>query len=189
MNKTHLTWHCRQAALIIKRGGLIAYPTETVYGLGCDPLNLKPILKILELKHRPLAKGLIIIAAEVNQLLPYIESSPTEIDKTLLSSETQPTTWIFKAQPWVPTWLTGQHTTLAVRLTSHPAAHALCMQLQHPIVSTSANPPGTRPARNRYILRKWFHSKLDHISPGTTSIHNTPSIIKDVKTGLILRQA
>ncbi|NOY71388.1 MAG: tRNA threonylcarbamoyladenosine biosynthesis protein RimN [Gammaproteobacteria bacterium] len=188
MNKAHLTWHCRQAAHIIKRGGLIAYPTETVYGLGCDPLNLESILKILELKHRPLAKGLIIIAAEVNQLLPYIESNPTEIENTLLSPDTKPTTWAFKAQPWVPAWLTGQHTTLAVRLTSHPAAHSLCMQLAHPIISTSANPPGARPARNGHLLRKWFHHKLDFILPGTTPHHNTPSMIKDVKTGLILRQ-
>ncbi len=185
--RAHLAWHCHQSAQLIKLGGVIAYPTETVYGLGCDPLNIDAVLKLIALKNRPISKGFIIVAAEVGQLSPYIESNQTEINSTLLSPGKQPTTWVFKAQPWVPAWLTGQHTTLAVRLTSHPFAKALCSQLQHPIISTSANPAGVKPARNHYILRKWFGDDLDFILPGTPPAHSTPSLIKDVKTGLILR--
>jgi len=183
----HLAWHCRQSAQIIKLGGLIAYPTETVYGLGCDPLNMVAVLKLIELKHRPLAKGLIIIAAEIDQLLPYIETNQAELNNTLLSPQKQPTTWIFKAQSWVPVWLTGEHTTIAVRLTSHPIAKALCSQLQHPLISTSANPSGVNSARNHYILRRWFRHELDFIFPVMLPAHSRPSIIKDVKTGLTLR--
>jgi len=186
---THLAWHSRLSARIIQQGGLIAYPTETVYGLGCDPLNAEAITKLLDLKFRPMSKGLIIVAATVEQLLPYIETSQSNIDNTLLSMTDQPTTWSFRAQSWVPAWLTGNHTTIAIRLTTHPVAKALCSRLQHPLVSTSANPPGISPARNKYILRKCFYKNVDYIMPGDTIAHGKPSIIKDAETGLIVRQA
>ncbi len=138
----------RLAVQKIKAGEIIAYPTEAVFGLGCDPLNEKTVSKLLALKHRPVEKGLILIASSFSQLEPYLV-----LNEKILSQITPtwpgPVTWIIPSQPWVPEWLTGNHSSLAVRVTNHPIARLLCEKNGEPLVSTSANinskPPATKP--------------------------------------------
>jgi len=128
----------RLAVQKINQGEVIAYPTEAVYGLGCNPLDEEAVLKLLALKKRSVDKGLILIASSIEQLDPYLQLSD-EIVSRVQESWPGPVTWIIPAQPWVPQWLTGEHSSLAVRVTAHPIARSLCEEYEGPIVSTSAN--------------------------------------------------
>ncbi|MBP8284057.1 MAG: Sua5/YciO/YrdC/YwlC family protein, partial [Chromatiaceae bacterium] len=115
----------RLAAHWIKAGGVVAYPTEAVYGLGCDPWNGEATRRILTLKQRPESKGLILIAAAIQQLTPFVELLEAERMEAILASWPGPHTWLLPARPEVPSWLRGEHATLAVRVTAHPLAAAL----------------------------------------------------------------
>ncbi len=132
------------AARYLKAGKVIAYPTEAVFGLGCDPLNEEAVMTLLDIKQRPIEKGLILIAASIEQLTPYLVVDQAIIQR-ISPTWPGPTTWIIPAQSWVPKWLTGSHSSLAVRVTNHPIAHGLCEKFGGPIVSTSANTT-TQPA-------------------------------------------
>ena len=140
----HASFKIKNAVRHLKAGAVIAYPTEAVYGLGCDPLNETAVMNLLEIKQRPVEKGLILIASSLEQLRPYLLLNQTIIER-ISPTWPGPVTWIIPAQPWVPTWLTGAHQSLAVRVTHHPIAHDLCAQFGSPLVSTSANPT-TKPA-------------------------------------------
>lgn len=128
----------RQAASCCHTGGVIAYPTESVYGLGCDPLNPVAVAKILQLKQRQPEKGLILIAGSLQQLLPFIDISSQQ-QKHLHSSDDQPITWLVKPSPLAPSWVTGQHPKIAVRITQHPIARDLCLATGYPLVSIFSN--------------------------------------------------
>lgn len=128
----------------LNAGNVIAYPTEAVYGLGCQPLNEHAVMHLLHLKQRPIEKGLILIAASLQQLEPYLQLTDA-IVKRVTPTWPGPVTWVMPAQASVPKWLTGEHNTLAVRVTAHPIAQQLCRDYGGPIVSTSANAT-TQPA-------------------------------------------
>jgi L-threonylcarbamoyladenylate synthase len=132
------------AAEQLKAGKVIAYPTEAVYGLGCDPLNEQAVMHLLHIKHRPIEKGLILIAASLQQLEPYLLLND-EILARITPTWPGAVTWLIPAQASVPVWLTGEHNTLAVRVTAHPIAQQLCACYGGAIVSTSAN-ASTEPA-------------------------------------------
>ncbi|MDD5581243.1 MAG: L-threonylcarbamoyladenylate synthase [Methylobacter sp.] len=138
------TFKIRNAVRHIKAGNIIAYPTEAVYGLGCDPLNETAVMALLDIKQRPVEKGLILIASSLAQLRPYLILDKSVLDRTE-PTWPGPVTWVIPARPWVPKWLTGAHKTLAVRVTNHPIASQLCAHYGCPLVSTSAN-PSTQPA-------------------------------------------
>jgi len=179
-------WPVRQAATCLHAGGVIAYPTEAIYGLGCDPLNLEAVLRLLSIKQRDPAKGLILIADNIQRLLPFIKITAAQ-RKTLMQSWPGPNTWLVPAQDWVPEWLTGQHDTLAVRVTAHPLVAALCREAEMPIVSTSANLSGHPPARNALQVRKGLAGKIDFLLSGQTSGQHRPSMIRDLKSGKVIR--
>ncbi len=180
-------WQIKKASNIVKNGGVIVYPTEAVYGLGCDPLNPCAVGKILDIKNRRIDKGLLLITANIKHIMAYIHKPQTDkINAILLSSET-PTTWLFKAAENVPYWLTGNHPTIAIRLTQHPIAKALCTQLGHPLVSTSANISTKPPIVRKVLAYKHFYKKVDYIISGSVGNHNSPSEIRDAASGQILR--
>ena len=182
-----MRWSLRRAATALQNGGVIAYPTEAVYGLGCDPLNEAAINRLLQLKQRDPGKGLILIADELHRLEPFLRPlSKSEHAKISKKSE-KPTTWIIPAQDWVPNWLTGWHSTLAVRVTDHPIAAELCKLAKMPIVSTSANLSDHRPARTSIQVRLQFDGQLDAIVAGKVDATATPSLIRDLKTDKIIR--
>ncbi|BBA33473.1 threonylcarbamoyl-AMP synthase [Methylocaldum marinum] len=177
----------RLAAARLRRGGIIAYPTEGVFGLGCNPLDRESVLRLLALKQRPTAKGLVLIAAEFTQLEPYLDI-PTELMRNrVLATWPGPVTWIIPAADWVPAWLTGEHAGLAVRVTAHPVAAALCLAFGRPIVSTSANPSGLPPARTALSVRKYFRDGSVMIVPGQLGELRGPTAMYDASTGVRLR--
>jgi L-threonylcarbamoyladenylate synthase len=180
-------WHLRQAARIIHNGGVIAYPTEAVYGLGCDPLNAKAVLHLLALKRRSIDKGLVLIASDRDQLKPFIAPLDSNQIDTLDASWPGPVTWLVPANPNTPQWLKGNHNTIAVRVTAHSLAAALCRELGHALVSTSANLSGTRPARNPLQVHRYFDQQLDGILNGPLGKLAKPTPIQDLCTGRIVR--
>jgi L-threonylcarbamoyladenylate synthase len=181
-------WQVREAARALRAGGVIAYPTETVYGLGCDPLDPHAIERILELKQRPQEKGLILIGADLAQLLPFIDVRDQTLLNKLTQTTTRPTTWICPLRTNVPRWLCGKHHTLAVRITTNPIAQQLCQQFGSAIVSTSANPAGLKPARSMLAVRRYFGDQLDYVLNGTSDVSAQPSRIVDLISGNLIRQ-
>lgn len=180
-------WQLRQAARIIHNGGVIAYPTEGVFGLGCDPLNAAAVFHLLTLKQRPVSKGLILIAAELDQLRPFIAELSKEEEAQLTSTWPGPHTWLLPARPETPTWLRGEHNTIAVRVTAHPVASSLCRATGQAIVSTSANRSGQKPATNTLALKRQFRNELDFILSGKLEQVGKPTVIRDLKTGRTTR--
>ncbi len=171
----------------LHQGGIIAYPTEAVYGLGCDPLNAQAVTQLLALKERHVSKGLILIAAEIEQLFDYIQPvSDTHFAKAR-STWPGPVTWLFPVGPKTPTWICGEHKTVAVRVIAHPIASALCRSFGRPLVSTSANRQGQHPARTAIEAQRIFSDSVMIIT-GEVGNLEKPTAIYDVMTGEKLRQ-
>jgi L-threonylcarbamoyladenylate synthase len=181
-------WRLRLAQQIILSGGLIAYPTEAVFGLGCHPLNEDAVFRLLRLKNRPWQKGLILISDQFERLLPYLESLPPDTLETILDSWPGPATWLVPAAPQTPDWLTGRHTTLAVRVTAHPVAAALCRVAETPLVSTSANPSQCPPARAPLEVRLRCGHGIDLIMHGATGGMQRPTQIRNALSGDLVRE-
>lgn len=177
----------RRAVRVLRSGGVIAYPTEAVYGLGCDPLNAAAVHRILELKLRPWQKGLILIASDQQQLAPFIQPLSTELQAQLDQSWPGPVTWLLPARPEVPRWLRGEHDSIAVRVTAHLGTIALCQGFGGAIVSTSANPATIEPARDPLKVRRYFSQRLDMILHGPSSGRGRPSEIRDGRSGTLVR--
>jgi L-threonylcarbamoyladenylate synthase len=181
-------WHLKQAARVIRHGGIVAYPTESVFGLGCDPLRLDAVARLLDLKRRSPAKGLILIAHELQALLPYVEELDPAMRERIVATWPGPRTWLLPARPEVPFLLRGVHDTIAVRVTAHPVAAALCRECGHALVSTSANIAGHPPARTALGVRRSFGNTIDYVLPGEPG--GAPvTEIRDARSGRIVRAA
>lgn len=183
MNQNSIT----HASQIIKEGGVVAYPTEAVYGLGCDPMNEAAVMKLLSLKQRQVEKGLIIIAANVEQLEPYIDINQLDNYPELCQSWPGPHTWLVPCYDHVPRWVRGQHEKLAVRVTAHKLTSELCLNYGSAIISTSANTSTKAPALNVNEVEEQFANKLDYILVGETDGRDTVSTIRDADTGQQIR--
>lgn len=181
------TLHVDAAARAVEAGGLIAYPTEAVYGLGCDPDNEAAVLRLLALKRRPMHKGLILIAADFAQLAGFLQPLSTAEHVRLAATWPGPQTWLIPARSTTPRWLRGRHDTLAVRVTAHPLAAALCRRCGHPLVSTSANLGGHPPARSALAVRRQLGRDLDYILAGPTGGAAKPTAIRDLRTERLIR--
>jgi len=177
----------RIAAALLRCGEVIAYPTEAVWGLGCDPQDGGAVETILAIKGRSAAKGLILIAASSAQLKPYVENlSPEEVAR-LEEAGPLPITWIVPAARFAPHWITGGRATVAVRITRHGFAAALCRAFGGALVSTSANPQGKTPATNALRVRQYFRDAPLHIVSGPLGGAQKPSEIRDLRSGEVLR--
>jgi len=175
------------AAAAIRAGGIVAYPTEGVWGLGCDPANRDAVERLLVLKGRDVTKGLILLAAEENQLAPWVEPFNPAMADRVRGTWPGPVTWIVPARADCPAWLTGGRSTVAVRITAHPPARALCVAAGSALVSTSANLSGQEPLAGSEALRKTFGSTLSAILEGPLGGLQGPTEIRDLQTGHILR--
>lgn len=176
----------RRIAAHLRRGGLIAYPTESCYGLGCDPRNRDAVLRLLRLKRRPQRKGLILIASDFRQLSRYLKPLAPEEQIRLQNDSAQAVTWLMPVKPSCPRWLRGAHDTLAVRLTAHPYARSLCRSVNSALVSTSANFSGQRPAKTYTECRRLFGNKV-LVLPGRVGKRRKPSTIRAWADGRIVR--
>jgi len=177
----------RHAAYILQHGGIIAYPTEAVYGLGCLPDNLPAIQRLLQLKQRPESKGLILLASEIQQLEPYLADLKPEILDKILNSWPGPTTWVLPAAQHTSPLIRGHFTTVAVRISAHPIVRELCCQCRSAIISTSANISGRQMTYNALDVRLQFHNKLDYILDGALGDSDKPSIIRDALSDQLIR--
>jgi L-threonylcarbamoyladenylate synthase len=167
-------------------GGVIAYPTEGVYGLGCRPDDGEAVRFLLELKQRPVSAGLILIAATLEQLGGWI--APTRRESGQLAREQAgAVTWLVTAGPLTPAWVTGAHASVAVRVTRHPVAAGLCLAAGMPLVSTSANRRGKPPARSALGARQRFGNRLDLVVGGATGGAAGPSEIREAASGQVIR--
>ncbi len=182
MGNFHL--HC--AIKTLNQGGIIAYPTEAVFGLGCFPDDEYSVEKILALKGRLVNKGLILVAARLQQLDSYIDYSNDKLRQKINASWPGPITWVLPATSNVPDWISGDQGMVAVRVSAHPIVRALCKEVGM-IVSTSANPAGKTPAVNAFKVRSYFGNEIDYILPGNTGGKELPTEIRNAINGNVLR--
>jgi L-threonylcarbamoyladenylate synthase len=181
-------WRIKQAAAALRRGGIIAYPTEAVWGVGCDPFNRVAVQHLLQLKQRPQHKGLILVAAGIDQLDPLFAPLSEAQQQQLEASWPGPNTWLLPdPDNLIPRWVKGAHNSIAVRVTAHPQTAALCRAYGGLLVSTSANRAGQPPALTAAEVRAAFDRRLDYLLPGALGGRSQPSVIRDLKTGQILR--
>lgn len=172
----------------LERGGVIAYPTEAVWGLGCDPDNSAAVQRILELKKRPVAKGLIVVAADMEQIGKLLAPLTTAQKQTLQSTWPGPITWLIPdPQEVFSSWIRGTHKSVAVRVSAHPVVQQLCKAFGKPIVSTSANIAGQAEIRDRSELVVTFAEIIDCIVPGELGTSSSVSEIRDLVSGAVLR--
>lgn len=175
------------ALACLNQGKIIAYPTEAVYGFGCDPFKLDAVARLLRLKHRSVDKGLILVAADWRQIESLVEPIPPRALAQVLSTWPGPFTWVFPASQMAPSWIRGKHSTIALRVSAHPLVQQLCQAFDGPIVSTSANREGQPPLREYRMMQMMFGKEIDYILPGKVSGQSNPTIIRDAISGMILR--
>ncbi|MBO9717689.1 MAG: Sua5/YciO/YrdC/YwlC family protein [Pseudoxanthomonas sp.] len=178
-----------EAAPLLQRGGLLAYPTEAVWGLGCDPDNEASVLRLLELKQRPVEKGLILVAAHLDPLRRWLDLTalPPERLALVLASWPGPHTWVMPAAADAPAWITGGRDSIAVRISAHPVVVALCEAFGGALVSTSANRGGEPPAHARAGLDPGLMAAVDGIVAGETGGLAQPTAIRQALDGALLR--
>lgn len=179
------SFQLRQAARIIAGGGVVACPTEAVFGLSCDPLNPGALRRLLRIKNRPTLKGLILAAADIHQLTPFIDTSDLDMTQ-ILASWPGPETWIMPAARGVPRWITGGRDTIACRVTAHPTMATLCRTTRRALISTSANRSGQPPARTPTEVRLRCPG-VDQILHAPLGGQDNPTRIRDARTGKQLR--
>lgn len=180
-----------QAIQTLHNGQVLAYPTEAVWGLGCDPYNQQAFEQILNLKNRPIEKGVILIAASLEQVEPFLQGLSTEQVAQMqqswnITEQQRATTWLVPLTKAVPAWISGQHNRVAIRVTTHPLVRQLCTGFGGAIVSTSANPAGLQPAKSSVEIRHYFGEQLA-VLDGPLGQSSAPSKIMDIVSGQVLR--
>lgn len=177
--------HCARSAL--HAGGVVACPTEAVWGLSCDPFDEDAVSRLLWLKRRPVHKGLILVASSAAQFEFLLAELSVKQRATLDASWPGPATWLVPHRGLVPRWISGRHSNVALRVSAHPVVQALCYSWQGPLVSTSANPAGARPALHAFQAHRYFGANLDYLLPGRLGVSAQPTTIRDLVTGQIIR--
>lgn len=182
-----------QAVAIIDGGGVIAYPTEYCFGLGCDPRNQQAVERIFAIKQRSEEQGLILIAAEQSQVDEFADLTASPIQDEILESWPGPVTWVLAAQNNVPTWIRGRHTSIAMRITAHSLCARICLEFGHAIVSTSANRHAQTALLTAQDVEREMGKEVDLVvhaeigSAGSLDNSKKASTIRDGITGKLLR--
>jgi L-threonylcarbamoyladenylate synthase len=173
----------------LRGGGVVAYPTEAVYGLGCDPRSRQACERLFAIKRRPATQGVLLIAAAFEQLEPYIDATalPDEARDRALATWPGPHTWIFPRSREAPDWIAGAHRGIAVRVTAHAPAAGLCLAFGGALVSTSANRHAEPPARSADEVRGAFGPEIDAILNGPLGGLERPTPIRDAISGIAVR--
>ena len=170
-------FHLQQAVINLKAGGVIAYPTEGVWGLGCLWKDENAINEILRLKQRPLEKGMIVLCSQLSDIEAHLLPLTAEQIEQIEQDCPHPITWILPCKLSVPESVRGQHSSIAVRFSRHPQVKALCEKVG-PIISTSANPSGQVAAMSVLEVRQYFQHQLSYILPGALGGYSKPSEIR-----------
>lgn len=175
-----------EAIAVLKHGQVIAYPTEAVYGLGCDPFNKEAVEKLFHVKQRPMEKGVILVAANTEQIQDWVELRGMDWEQKVLSTWPGPVTWVLPLKKPMPDWITGGRDTVAIRVSGHPLVQALCLAFKGPIVSTSANKSNHPPAMSCQDVYTEFSEKIYCID-GSLGNLKEPTQIRDALTNRVLR--
>lgn len=184
MNEHELAAVCQ----VLAHGGIIAYPTEAVWGLGCDPDNKEAVQRLLQLKERPVEKGLILVAANTAQIASLLTPLRLQQRQQLESTWPGPVTWLIPdTQNLYSKWVKGDHESVAIRVSAHPVVQQLCQAFGGPVVSTSANKAGEPEIRDRSELERLFGDTIEYIVPGELGAAGSVSQIRDLITGAVLR--
>lgn len=176
-----------KAAALLRGGGVLAYPTEGVYGLGCDPDDRAAFERIFAIKRRPPEQGVLLIAADFEQLGDWIGDAPAAALERARAAWPGPHTFIFPRSPRVPAWVAGTHAGIALRVTAHAPSAALCRAFGGPIVSTSANRHGEPPAMDAAAIVAAFGSEVDGVLDAPLGGLARPTSITDAVSGAIIR--
>lgn len=171
----------------LRRGGVVAYPTESSYGLGCLPKHHRGLRRIIRIKKRPQHKGLISVGSDLTQLQPLLASLAAEQTAQLQQHWPAPKTYLLQAHPLLPVRLRGRgRDKVAVRVPAHTPTRRLCRQLGTALVSTSCNRAGQKPCtRARDVYRRF--GRQVWVVPGRCGGHKRPSQIIDLISGTRLR--
>ena len=172
----------------LQAGLVIAYPTEAVYGLGCDPCNEAAVRKLLLLKGRHESAGLVLIASDFSQLKPWIADVEETLVQKAIHTWPGPVTWLFPRAKGVADYVAGKHKTVAVRITAHEPSRKLCRAFGSALISTSANHTSAKPARSAEEVRSYFGSDIAGILAGDLGSGDKPSEIRDLVSNRIIRQ-
>ena len=173
---------------VLKAGGVVAYPTEGVWGLGCDPFNPAAVERLLRLKQRDPAKGLILIAANIGQFEPFLTDITDAQRQQLTAAWPAPITYIVPANKRVPLLVKGKHAGIALRVSAHKPVIELCRAFGGPLVSSSANLAGMPAAKWPWQIKRQLGDQLDFLLPGPLGGAKNPSEIRDLLTGKVLRK-
>lgn len=179
--------HLHLAVAALRSGNVIAYPTEAVWGFGCDPWQPAAVQKLWDIKRRDPGKGLILIAGDWSQLASWLDPLPLADQRVLRETWPGPVTWLVPVPKDFPTWLRGRHDQVALRVSAHPGVRALCAAFGGPLVSTSANRAGQPPATELSALRRRFGGELAHVLPGALGGLGRPTEIRDLVTRRVIR--
>jgi L-threonylcarbamoyladenylate synthase len=180
-----------QAVSVLQQGGIIAYPTEAVFGLGCDPQRDNSIKRLLQVKQRPASKGLILIASEIVQLTPYIDTARLDAARwqQVQASWPGPYTWLLPVRRGLSKLIRGEHSSVAVRVSAHPIVRQLCDSFGGAIISTSANRSGMSPAVTVDEVEAQLGELIDYVVAGDVGGSDKPTEIRDALSGKIIRPA
>ncbi len=179
-------WHLHLAVRVLRRGGLVLHATEGVWGLACDPWSPAAVDRLLALKQRDVGKGLIVMAADAETFSAELDALPAADRRRVVESWPGAVTWVVPNRQF-PVWITGGRNTVALRVTGHRQARALCRSWGGALVTTSANRSGRPPARNALQARACWRdlraagAALDvdvHLLPGETLGRAGPSEIR-----------
>ncbi len=179
-------WRLRRFARTFAEGGLFVYPTETVFGLGCNPADRVAVARLLALKGRDVSKGLILIASDRSQLAPWVVLTD-RVRECLSRPSERPTTWLVPATAETPRWIRGEHAAVAVRLSRFPEVVSLCETVGSALISTSANLSGWPTPRQPYTLRRQFQGRVEMVLPGLPGSRGLPSQILACDDGRVVR--
>lgn len=180
-------WQANRLQSLLHNDGVIAYPTEGVWGLGCLPESLPAVSQILRLKNRSWERGLILVGSSIEQFSSYLAGLPADSLEELKQVWPGPVTYLLPDNGYCPLWIKGKHSTVALRVSDHPVVRNLCDRVASPLVSTSANPTGRVPARSSLQVRKYFPTGLDFIVQGEVGKQMGASEVRNLLTGSVVR--
>lgn len=178
-----------EAGALLRQGAVLVYPTEAVWGIGCDPGNDAAVERLLRIKQRPVAKGMIVVCDDLARVADWVDldALPAPRREAVLASWPGPNTWTLPATARAPRMLCGDHDTLAVRVSAHPVVVAMCAAFGGAMVSTSANPAGEPPAFDEAALDPALLAQVDALVTGATGGLPAPTPIRDARSGEVLR--
>jgi len=182
-------FNINKAVNTLQSGGVIAYPTEAVFGLGCDPMNEDAVKKILTIKNRPEYKGLILVASDYSQLEPYLSPLSPQLFDKVMQTWPGPVNWLLPCNPSSPKYLRGKYPLQAVRISNHPEVEAICNQFAGAIVSTSANTNKRPAAKTALQVRGYFSKQVGYVLNGNVGIQKNACEIRNGLDDQIIRPA